>query len=257
MKKYTGYKILIGILLFIVILQGIILIGRYKRKPEIPVKIKGKIAIVIDDWGYNLNNLRIVEDIRYPLTASILPNLNYSYRVAQELKKRGFEIILHLPMEPYEKYRLEKNTVTVSLDESAIKDIIKKDLSNIVYAKGISNHMGSRATSDSRIMGIVFKELKKRRLYFLDSFVVPKSVCSKLAGKMDLPFAKRDVFLDNKDNPEYIQQQINKLKLKALTHGQAIGIGHDKKNTLEILKESMPELEKEGYKFVFVSELVK
>jgi polysaccharide deacetylase 2 family uncharacterized protein YibQ len=39
--------------------------------------------------------------------------------------------------------------------------------------------------------------------------------------------------------------------------GWAIGIGHDRRNTLEVLKEEMPKLEKEGYKFVYVSELVK
>jgi polysaccharide deacetylase 2 family uncharacterized protein YibQ len=40
-------------------------------------------------------------------------------------------------------------------------------------------------------------------------------------------------------------------------YGQAIGIGHDRKITLEVLKEVMPSIEKEGYKFVFVSELIR
>jgi len=39
--------------------------------------------------------------------------------------------------------------------------------------------------------------------------------------------------------------------------GQAIGIGHDRKNTLKVLKEQLPRLAEEGYQFVFVSEVVK
>lgn len=222
-----------------------------------PEAVKGKIAVVIDDWGYSLNNLDIISQIKYPLTLSILPNLIYSRQAAEELEKKGFEIILHLPMEPKEKYRLEKNTITVSMDRRSIENIIEQDLDNIIYAKGVSNHMGSRATESPKIMEIVFRQLKKRRLYFLDSLVSSKSVCFDLAKKVNLPFARRDVFLDNKEKPEYIKQQIYKLKTHAGIYGQAIGIGHDRRNTLEALREVMPAIEKQGYKFVFVSELVE
>lgn len=258
MKKEQVYKIVIGFLLLIVILQGVfIIISRPKRPPKIAVVLKGKIAIVVDDWGYNLNNLQLLDQIKYPLTTSVLPNLSYSSLVARELHTRGFEIVLHLPMEPREKYRLEKNTIMTSWDEETIIKIINQDLASIAYAKGVSNHMGSRATEEPRIMEIIFKELKKRHLYFLDSIVSSKSVCSDLARKMNLGFAKRDVFLDNHQDPVYIRGQIYKLKMKAKHYGQAIGICHDRKITLEVLKEVMPQLEKEGYKFVFVSELVK
>jgi polysaccharide deacetylase 2 family uncharacterized protein YibQ len=160
-------------------------------------------------------------------------------------------------MEPKERYNLEKNTVRVSMNKEKIISVISADLSDIVYAKGVNNHMGSLATSDIKTMEIVFKELKRRGLYFLDSYVVPESVCQELAAKIGLPFAKRDVFLDNSSDPQYIREQINRLKEKARLKGYAIGIGHDRKNTLLVLKDALPKLEKEGYKFVFVSELVE
>jgi hypothetical protein len=106
-------------------------------------------------------------------------------------------------------------------------------------------------------MSIVFKQLKKKGMYFLDSFVSGNSVCLALARKMQVDFAKRDIFIDNQNDPDDIKSQIFKLKLKARIYGQAIGIGHDHKITLDVLKEVMPELEKQGYKFVFLSELVR
>ncbi|MDD4894800.1 MAG: divergent polysaccharide deacetylase family protein, partial [Candidatus Omnitrophica bacterium] len=63
--------------------------------------------------------------------------------------------------------------------------------------------------------------------------------------------------LDNKEDKEYIKQQVYELKIKAKAQGFAIGIGHDRRATLEVLREVMPELAKEGYKFIFISELVK
>lgn len=261
MKGYERYKKIILILSVLVIIESVFIIhlwiSRPKRLPKIPAAIKGKIAIVIDDWGYNLNNLHILEQIKYPLTVSVLSDLNYSQIIAEELHRRGLEIILHLPMEPYEKVRLEQNTIMTYMDEPTIKSIIDRDLANVPHVLGVSNHMGSKATEDLNTMGIIFKELTKRHLYFLDSLVSSKSICSDLANKMHLLFAKRDIFLDNKEEPEYIRKQIYKLKIKAKVYGQAIGIGHDRAITLDVLKDVMPELEKEGYRFVFVSELVR
>src|SRR4030042_1192547 len=256
--KNSGYKIVIAILSFIIVLQWLFISSIKPAKRVLaPAKLKGKIAIVIDDWGYNRNNLEILDKIKYPLTCSILPDLNYTSELAGELHARGYQVILHLPMEPHEKYSLEKNTILTSMDEQDIRAILEEDLGKIPYAKGVSNHMGSRATEDARPMDIVFRELKRRRLYFLDSMVTGKSICSYLAKKIGVSFTKRDVFLDNEQDPAYIKSQLYKLKMKAKISGQAVGIGHDRKVTLEVLKDEMPQLEKEGYKFVFVSELIK
>ena len=218
---------------------------------------KGRIAIVIDDWGYHLDNLSIASEIKQPLTCAVLPNLKNSSLVAQKLNTLGFEIILHWPMEPKEKYRLENNTITLSMDAGQIRDILDKDLASVVYAKGVSNHMGSAITESLRSSSMVMAEAKKRNLYFLDSFVTAKSVCWGIAKKIKIRFAKRDVFLDDRNDPEYIRGQLIKLRNLAKKQGFAIGIGHDRNITLMVLKEMLPQLESQGYKFVFVSEVAR
>jgi len=255
-REKRRYKIIIGLLSLVIVLQWVFIVSRTKKMPPPVLPIKGKIAIVIDDWGYNLNNVPLLDQIKYPLTVSVLPNLNYSRTVAEDARQRRLEIILHLPLQPREILRLEKDTITTSMDESAVRDILKKDLADVSYAAGVSNHMGSRATEDLRIMGIIFRELKNRRLYFLDSLVSSDSVGFDLAHKIKLGFIKRDIFLDNTETPEYIKGQIYKLKTRARVYGQAVGIGHDRRVTLEVLKEVMPQLEKEGYRFVFLSDLI-
>lgn len=218
---------------------------------------KGSIAIVIDDWGYNLNNLAALERIKVPLTAAVLPNLPYSAEISRQLHSRGFEIILHLPMEPRQEQSLEEDTVRTSMDEAQIRRILARDLENLGFAKGVSNHMGSRATEDARTMSAVFRELKDRGLYFFDSLVSARSVCPALARKTGLRFAKRDVFLDNQQDRDYIRGQVEKLKARARLNGKAIGIGHDRRLTLEVLQVLIPQLQKEGYRFVFVSDLAR
>ncbi len=265
MKKKENHKLIIWVLCIIIILQWLYIIATRPKKEEVPVKplkpvkpavvLKGKIAIVLDDWGYNLDNASAISQIKYPLTIAILPNLSYSEQIADEAKHNNKEVILHLPMEPYEKFRLEKNTILASMDNKNIVKILNSDLDSVKYARGINNHMGSRVTGDKRVMSVIFDELKNKKLYFLDSYVSPKTVASQLAKDKNVRFAKRDIFLDNNPDYEYIKGQLYKLAAKAKRYGKAIGIGHDRKTTIETLRSIMPKLEKDGYKFVYVSEI--
>lgn len=259
------------LLCFIIIAQAIVIISLIKKergpaapKPKIktaekakdPVRL-AKIAIVLDDWGYNLNNLSILKEIGYPLTVAVLPNLTYSNEVSVEAHRLNKEIILHLPMEPQasEKVRLEQDTVMSGMSKDKIIAILNKGLINLSYASGVSNHMGSKLTQDEAAIRIIFEEIKKKKLFFLDS-MTSKSVCKTIAKTIGVSFAWRSVFIDNILDEASIEQQIRLLVRKAKLRGSAVGIGHDRRPTLAVLKRLMPEIEKaEGVKFVFVSEL--
>ncbi|HOW42285.1 MAG TPA: divergent polysaccharide deacetylase family protein [Candidatus Omnitrophota bacterium] len=227
---------------------------RVRKLP--PQQAQGTIAIVLDDWGNNLKNLGVVERIKYPLTISVLPNLPYSRQVAEQLHARGFEIMLHLPMQPQGKVGVEEDTITTSMDKQTIQDIVQKDLEQVPFAQGSNNHMGSKATSDWNTMRVVLKTLGKHRFYFVDSFSSPDSVAADAAAESGVRFIRRDIFIDNKNDKDYIRQQLFKLKKRAQENGYALGIGHDRTLTLEVLAEVLPALEQEGFRFVPVSTLI-
>lgn len=244
-------------LLFLAFIALILLPLQRKRQVKPTRLVRGKIAIVLDDWGYSTKHLPIIAQIKQPLTCALLPGLKNSQSVMQALNSFGFEIILHLPMEPKEKYGLEKNTITVGMSSAQIENILRQDLSSIRLAKGVSNHMGSRVTEDLTTSTILMQQIKKHRLYFFDSFVTSRSVCPVVAKKINLKFAKRNIFLDNQNNFAYIKGQLLKLKALAAKQGLAIGIGHDRKNTLLVLKEMLPQLQAQGYEFIFLSQVVE
>jgi len=256
MKNKNIYLPALLSLIVVVIIILALPIKKPKKEPLFKPVI-GKIAIVLDDWGYTLNNVKLIEEINAPLTIAVLPGLAYSKKISYDLSKKGFEVILHLPMEPKEGYALEKETITTSMKEEEIKRIINQDLSGLYNVKGVSNHMGSKATSDKRTMEIVLSEIKKRNLFFLDSYVISTSKAREITASYGLRFAKRDIFLDNESSLNYIRKQLYKLRDLAKANGFAIGIGHDRKNTLIVLKEMIPILEKEGYKFVLISEIAR
>jgi len=219
--------------------------------------VRPKIAIIIDDLGYNSDIAFSFIQLDLLLSFSVLPSAPFTGIVAREANKEGCEILLHLPMEPrkYPSVNPGPGALLLSMDEEEIRRILDQDLKEIPEARGVSNHMGSSFTEDHDKMLIVLTELKKRNLYFMDSRTSRNTVGFGLARKIGLLAAKRSVFLDNDPGPRAIRMQMERLLNMARHKGAAIGIGHPYKETLTMLKEYCSILKKE-YRLVRVSELV-
>lgn len=282
MDKY--YKIIIGVVFLVMISLGAFYHFNKTKNPISPkvkealyrqgemepsvklvsAAVSGRIAIVLDDWGYNIKNFYLLSQINDPITISVLPNLRYSKQAAQTAKKEGKQVILHLPLESKSGERPEKDTLYCSMSKKEITWRLYQILNSVPGIVGVNNHQGSKVTEDERMMDIILSELNKRGLFFLDSFTTYKSICRKAAQVIGIKYAKRDVFVDlppvklnNEKLHMYIEGQLDKLYEIAIKKGYAVGIGHDRKDTLEVLNEVIPQLKKKGIQFVFISELAK
>jgi polysaccharide deacetylase 2 family uncharacterized protein YibQ len=233
-----------------------------KKKRVISKKIVPKraykVAIIIDDLGYNNHKADEFLKIDAKLTFSIFPLAPNSISIAQKANAMGKDVMLHLPMEPY-RYP-EKNpgngALLLSMSDEKLLEILDIDIMSVPFIKGINNHMGSRFTEDRKKMMIVLKRIEKRGLFFLDSLTSSDSVGYKLAKEIGLDTAARDIFLDNEKDIEYIIAQIDKLVRISQRRGYAIGIGHPYPSTIEALKRMIPEFEAKGIEVVPISHLV-
>lgn len=219
-------------------------------------KIKGKTAIVIDDLGHNQRALPILYQIKRPMTLAILPHLAFSKKFSRELHEKGYEILLHLPMENLSGQDPGPGAVTTQMSEEEINQVILDDLESVPQAIGVNNHMGSKATQDERVMSLVLKTLKDQKKFFLDSLTCA-SVAKKAAEEENQQIHSRDVFLDNENTIAYVEGQLKVLKRKALRRRRTIAIGHFKEKTLQAILDAVPEFEDEGIQFVFLSEFYK
>lgn len=225
-----------------------------RSKPE---EIISKVAIIIDDLGYNKKIFEYIEKINVPLTLSVLPDLPFSREIAAKGHDLGYEIMLHLPLEPNEDIAaLGPGAIFLDMAPDEMERILEEDLSTVPYCRGINNHTGSRFTADTEKMAVLLNILKRKGLFFIDSLVTPESKGVKLARALGIPSASRDVFLDNIKEEEYILSQLNSLIEISKRRGQAIGICHPSTVTLEVLKKNLP-LFQDVVKFVYVSELLR
>lgn len=227
-----------------------------KKKPEQPSY--PRLALIIDDGGYNTEKFKKMLGLGRPVTFAILPNTPHAREVALMAHQDGSEVMLHLPMEPKEEelYSLEKDTVLTGMSPEEIHKILLDDLKQIPYVRGVNNHMGSKATEDQKVMQSLMAALKREKLYFIDSHTSPQSLGPEIARKTGVACWQNDKFLDREKNLEKIKEAIRFAMRKAKKEGKAVAIGHPHPVTAQAIREMIPEMEKEGIRLVFASEVV-
>jgi polysaccharide deacetylase 2 family uncharacterized protein YibQ len=229
---------------------------RFERPPRRPAP-GARAALIIDDVGLDLNLVKRAARLRYPITFSVLPHKKYSTESAEYLHEMGYEILLHLPMEPEEYPKVDpgEGAILLSMTASEIGRTIDGDLRSVPHASGVNNHMGSRATQIPWVMNDVLSALKSRRLFFIDSVTHPRSVAFRLARSSRVPSCERTIFLDHEKELARIEDQFSRFRRMAREREYTLAIGHLNPVTLAVMERRLPSLEADGVTLVFASRL--
>ncbi len=223
------------------------------RKPPAP-----RLALIIDDGGYNTAKFKGMLGMGRAMTFAILPNTPHAREVALLAHREGAEVMLHLPMEPKEEeaHALERETVRTGMSADGIRKILQDDLKQIPYVRGVNNHMGSKATEDPKVMHALMQALKREKLYFIDSHTSPHTRGPEMAQQAGVASARNDRFIDREKDIDSIKEAIRLAMKKAKKEGKAVAIGHPHPLTARAIKAMIPEIEREGIQLVFASEVV-
>jgi uncharacterized protein len=213
-----------------------------------------RVAIIIDDAGDNLNLLEHLVELPFSVTVSVIPGSLHDAESAGWAKRHGFEIMVHLPMEPeaYPEKDPGKNAILTSMNNRKLKEMTLDLIEEIPYASGVNNHMGSRFTRSTAKMNPVMDMIARKELYFVDSRTTPYSTAFQIAQWKKIPSAERNLFLD--DDSGKILERFRELVELARTQGSAIGIAHLRPISLDMLK-SIDISDYRDIQFVFASEL--
>lgn len=224
---------------------------------DLIIRFLPRIALVIDDWGYDWAMAKSFLSLELPFTAAVLPYRAKTQEQLTLLRQGGHEVILHLPMEPKNPgIELDRECITTVLSDEEIRGRVEAALGAVGQVAGVNNHMGSKATSDARVARVVLEVIKEHGLYFVDSWTAPTSVAGQLAGEMGILTATNQVFLDHYDDVDKVKKQIERLIKLAKQDGQALGIGHVRPQTYQALVEMIPRFHEEGIIIVPASQVV-
>lgn len=219
---------------------------------------KPRIAIIIDDLGYQWEaGLRVIA-LPGPVACAVLPQTPRAAELARLANDAGKDVLLHLPLAPTAALqRPDPGIIGPQTDRQKLATLFAANLSSVPHVVGINNHRGSLLTQQADHMQWLMEEISRRgSLFFVDSMTTAASVALQAAREAGVPATRRDVFLDPQPGPEVVAREFSRLKEVARRAGFAVGIGHPLPATLAHLERELPKLEAEGFELVRITSVV-
>ena len=224
---------------------------------SVPAGSAGTLVFVIDDAGHNLRDLQPFLDFPGALTIAVLPGLTYSAEAARRIRAAGKELFLHQPMESLGGTNPGPGAIMAGMDSGEIRDIINRNLDEIGDVAGMNNHEGSRITMDEAAMETILSLSRERDILFLDSRTTAETAAPRVARRLGMTIAERDIFVDNVQERESMLYFINRGLDRARHSGSAILIGHIWSRELApLLKEMYADLIEQGFVFSSVADVL-
>lgn len=223
-----------------------------------PVK---KMVIIIDDLGNGMKGTDEMLNMPTTINVAIMPFLPTTKRDAELAHQKGIDVLVHMPMEPRKGKRdwLGPGAITADLSDEEIRKRVNAAIDEVPYAVAMNNHMGSKVTSDRRIMSIVLDVCKERGLFFVDSKTDQHSVVAELAAEKGMPPVENDIFLDDQYSISHISRQMRLAEEKLKQQDICVTIGHvgvPGLITAGIIRDAIPRLTG-NVELISISDMVK
>ncbi len=225
--------------------------------PPRRVEPEGRLAVILDDAGYSLDELEPFLELPGPLTVAVLPNLPHSAEAARRVLAAGKELILHCPMEAEGDENPGPGALRVGMSQAEIDRLLDADFASVPGAAGMNNHMGSRATADPALMEAVLGYLRRTGRFYVDSRTTALTVGPEIARTLGVPFAQRNVFIDDERSEKAIADAFEAGIQEARARGSLVVIGHvQNRGVLDILRAGRTDLAENGVRLVRLSEII-
>ncbi|MBT9372683.1 divergent polysaccharide deacetylase family protein [Rhizobium sp. CSW-27] len=218
-----------------------------------------RIAIVIGGLGISQTGTqRAIRQLPGSVTLAFAASGNSLQRWQQEARTGGHEILLQVPMEPFDYPANDPGPLTLVTGRPAAQNLkaLHQAMGRMSGYTGIVNFLGGRYLADPQALEPVLQDIAARGLLFVDDGAFAQSKTQALAGALDLPHGFADVRLDDQLQRDVILRKLDDLQRIAERRGSAIGIGTAFDETVDAVAEWMKQAEGRGIEVVGVSALV-
>jgi polysaccharide deacetylase 2 family uncharacterized protein YibQ len=193
-----------------------------------------------------------------PVTFAFAPYGNNLDQLVLRARNGGHEILLQVPMEPFDYPDNDPGpqTLLTSLDASQNVDRLQWLMSRFQGYVGLVNFMGGRFTASEQSFAVVLREAATRGLLYLDDGSSRRSMANQIAGANNLAFAKADLVIDQVPTPSEVDRALGRLETAARARGVAIGVAGPLPVSIDRIAQWIKAAESRGIQLVPITAVV-
>lgn len=198
------------------------------RRPYTRQGAKPRIALVVSGLGFSEEaTKRAIEELPPEVTLSFVPYSGGLQRWIDLARAKGHEVLLELPMEPFDIGAVDTGPQTLLAQAPAAENITRLEdlLSRAVGYAGVTNYQGGRFANAPEAAGVLADQLKARGLGFIVGGLSGRAPLAEQARARKLAFAASDRVLDVRRDADSIAAQLLALETHARDSGEALGAG--------------------------------
>ncbi|NYT31560.1 divergent polysaccharide deacetylase family protein [Rhizobium sp. WYCCWR 11128] len=217
-----------------------------------------RIAIVVSGLGLSQTGTqRAIAELPEEITFAFAASGNSLQRWMQEARRGGHEILLQVPLEPFDYPANDPGPKTLLTTKPAARNIenLHKAMGEITNYTGVMNYLGGRFLSDPAAMEPVMRDIGKRGLLFLDDGTSAQSKTAAIAKGTELPYAVADLQLDGQLDINAVLKKLDELERIARKNGQAIGVASAFDESVDAIAKWSEEAAMRGIEIVGVAAL--
>jgi uncharacterized protein len=215
-----------------------------------------KVAIIIGGLGISQTSTqRAIRALPPEITLAFAPQGNSLSRWAQEARRGGHEILLQIPMEPFDYPNVNPGRGTLLADADPAQNLaeLRRSMGRFTNYAGVVNYMGARFTSETAAFQPIIREITGRGLLFVDDGTSARSQTVSLSESAKGAYAMGDLVIDDVQDKEAILKKLDQLEASARASGSAIATGTAFDTTVEAVAAWAEAAKKRGVEIVGVS----
>ncbi len=218
-------------------------------KPFSNAEGKPTVSIIVGGLGINPTRTRAaINELPPEITLSFAPTSENLGRWVRDARRAGHEVLIELPMEPYDygRQRPHPQVMQVSVSADTNKQRLARLLARTPGYFGVMNYQGDKFATELEAMKPVLQELSDKGVAFFEDGSLVRSEFTAGARQTGVVFGKATSWVDARPEADEISQQLLLLESTARERGAALGTGMSFPVTLDILKDWLPTLEEKG-----------
>lgn len=219
-----------------------------------------RIAIVVGGLGLSQTGTqRAIRELPGEITLAFAATGNSLQRWMQEARRDGHEILLQVPLEPFDYPSNDPGPGTLLTTAGPDTNManLHEAMASITNYTGIMNYMGGKFLADANAIEPVMRDIGKRGLLFFDDGSSARSLSGQMAKAMGMPQAFADVQIDGQLDQQAILHRLDELERIALRKGSAIGVGSAFDETIDAVRQWSEEASRRGIEIVAISALAE